>query len=163
MSQVLKGGILFLAVGVVCIVGGASPIYDYQQSVDRAEAVDGEILSSDWERVSNPSDEGTDYRVEITYRFTYEGTEYTRDEVFPDGRNGGLSRSSAESTAENHPAGDEVTVYVVDGDPEDTYLVQDGLALRYYLLPAFGVLLSFLGAQNVVQWARADATGASDD
>lgn len=154
---------MFLFLGVAIAAGGAYPIYDYQQTVDRAEPVDGEIESSDWERNYEPSEEGKDYSVSIEYRFTYEGTEYTSNEVFPDGRNGELSMSRAQTVAGNHPEGEEVTAYVVDGDPRDTYLVQNGIPWWYYPIAGFGLLLASLGGFNVVQGIRGVGPMTSDD
>ncbi len=154
VNQRLKGGVVFLVLGLGFLVGGGYPAYEYVQDSQASEAVDAEVLASDYGRITGSSAQDNEYYVDVTYRYTYEGETYENDGVFLGGGNGELRRGRAEEVAENYAAGDAVTIYVVDGDPGNTYLVRQDMPYWYYILPGIGLILASLGALNVVQGVR---------
>jgi len=114
-----------------------------------SQPVAAEIVSSDWGTYSTTEGQTRAY-VDVTYRYTYEGEEYTGDTVFPGGRNQLPSGHRAEQIARNYSAGSTATVHVVAGG--DTYLIETAMPWWYYLIPGFGALIAILGAWNLVRW-----------
>lgn len=148
----LPVGLLMVAIGLGMVVGTGAATYVLQMTV--AEPVEAEVLSTSVTTEACSVDESCRQRYvpDVTYRFTYEGEEYTGDQVFPDASSGGsVSRDVAASTASEYEAGDRVTVHVVPGRPDTAYLVGTGPNLAAAVFAIFGALLTLAGANGIRQ------------
>ena len=154
MDQRLRGGLVFLVLGVAILAGGAYVALPHVQGVNSAEPVEGEVLGTDTYSTSPSGESDREHYANVTYRYTYEGTEYMSDSLFPANRDEQVSRSRAEEIAGMYAAGDSVTVQVVPDDPTRSYLIEADMPWWYYLAPGFGALLALTGLLNVVQGIR---------
>lgn len=145
---------MFLVLGAGIFAAGAYVALPHVQDVTGSESVEAEVLAADWHGNSPPGEQGTNYYVDVRYRYTYDGAEHTSESVFPGNRDGQVSRSRAEAIAGDYAAGDTVTANVVPGDPPRSYLVETSVPWWYYLAPGFGALLVAAGLLNVVQGVR---------
>jgi len=134
---------LAIGLGLACLLGGGYLLYDTFQTAAGAEEVDAEVLSAG---VSGEGD--TDYRVQISYEYTYEGESYTSDNVFPGtGVEEFSSRGSAEEFIADYPEGGTVTAYVDPDNPSDAHLEAEARGqnvLGYGVVLLIG-LVTFLG------------------
>lgn len=112
------------------------------------------MLGTDTYSTSPSGESDREHYANVTYRYTYEGTEYMSDSLFPANRDEQVSRSRAEEIAGMYAAGDSVTVQVVPDDPTRSYLIEADMLWWYYLAPGFGALLALTGLLNVVQGIR---------
>lgn len=134
-------GLAFAAVAVTHI----APFTD-----DRADAVavDATVTGSEVQTGTNAEGQQIYYPA-ISYRYTYEGTEFTSDSVFPGDVNPVSDQSRARELVEEYAAGSEVTAYVNVEDPSRSYLVDEQMPLWYWLGPVVGVLLVLYGFHSI--------------
>lgn len=163
MNQRLKGGIVFLFLGLLIFGGGAYSMYPQFYDVNNAEPVDAEIVSSEVDTNRPPGESDRKHYIEIKYTFQYEGESHASWQVYPGGRSNQTSWSNANSLQSEYSAGDSVTAHVVDGDPEQAFLVKSSPPLTHYLIPGVGAVMMLLGALNVVQGIRGVGPLAGDD
>lgn len=154
VNQRLRGGLLFFVIGAAILAGGAYVALPHVQDVNSAEPVDAEVLGTDTYSTSPAGESDREYYANVTYRYSYEGAEYTSDSLFPGNRDEQVSRSRAEEIAGTYAAGDSVTAQVVPDDPTRSYLIEADMPWWYYLAPGFGALLVLAGLLNVVQGIR---------
>lgn len=154
MNQRLRGGLVFLLLGIAAAAGGGYMAYPHVEDTSNAVTVDAEILGTDTYTIRPAGESDRQYYANVTYRYTYDGTEYTSDTLFPGNRDEQVSRSRAEEIANDYTAGDQVTAYVVPDDPERSYLIESSMPWWYYLIPGVGVLMALAGLLNVVQGIR---------
>jgi hypothetical protein len=151
MNQRLRGGVAFLVLGLLFFGGGAYSMYPQLYDVNNAEPVNAEVVSSAVDSDRPPGENDRRHYVRITYAFEYEGDVYTSTRVFPGDRGNETSQSTAESLQEEYSAGESVTAYVVDGDPERAFLVNSGPPYAHYLIPGFGAVVALVGALGLLQ------------
>jgi hypothetical protein len=132
-------------------LGGYTFWSEYQATTDYV-AVDATVVSSnvdidesrDLSLRNNNIDR--DHYPDVTYRYTYDGNTYTNDNVFPGSSRFNKGVGEARDVVENHPEGKQVTVYVNDADPTESYLVDETEPLAHgaFLVVGLG-LLGFSG------------------
>lgn len=153
VNRRLKGGLVFLVLGVGAMAIGGYWAYPHVSDTTFSEPVEAEIVSANWDSVST-SEGGQRHYVNITYRYTVDGDQYTDDTAFPDERNEVTSSARAEEIATNYSAGQRVTAFVVPSDPDRAYLIEAAMPWWYYGVPGFGALISGMGLLNLVQGIR---------
>ena len=129
-------------------------------------AVSCTVLTSEVGRHSDS--DGTTYSVDITYRYTVDGREYTGDRYnFMGGSSSG--RSGKAKVVKAHPPGSEHLVYVDPDDPTRAVLTRElGWEIWVGVIPAaftviglVGMVLSLrIGRPSGATTANADASGA---
>jgi len=133
--------IIGLVLGVACIAGGGYLLYDSFQATLNAEEVDAEVLESD---VSGTSGTEREFRVRVTYEYSYEGQTYTSDNIYPStGGDRYSSQGSAESFLEEYPEGKTVTAYVNPDDPSEAFLeseVRMQMVIAYLFVIVLGIV-----------------------
>lgn len=146
-------GLVAVAIGVALLVGTGGGTYLLQMTV--AEPVSAEVQSTSITTVACSVDESCrhQYKPVVTYRFTYGQETHTGSRVFPAGDNAG-SRSRAETVASRYADGDDVTAYVVPGNPESAYLVKTWPALTTVVFGVFGLLLTLGGVSGIYKSLR---------
>lgn len=161
MNQRLRGGLVFLLLGIAACAGGGYVAYPHVEDTSNAEAVEAEILGSNTYSTSPAGESDRNYYANVTYRYTYDGREYTSDTLFPGNRDEQVSRDRAEEIASEYAVGDRVTAQVVSTDPERSYLIEADMPWWYYLIPGFGALLALAGLLNIVQGIRGVGPGGN--
>jgi hypothetical protein len=152
-AKAILVGIVVVLFGAAFVGFGAMTIVPQVQQTSTADPVDAVVTSS--EVVTTTGDRGGATRSipAVTYRYTYEGTEYTSDSVFP-GRQRSTASTSAEDIVDNHPEGADVTAMVAPGDPGTAYLVDPGFSVLHLVMPVVGVLAALIGVGKILQGLR---------
>ena len=145
--------VLAVGLGLACMLGGGYLLYDAVQTATGTEEVDAEILTT-----GVSGDPNNDYRVQISYEYTYGGESYTSDNVFPGtGVEEFSSRGSAEDFVAEYPEGETVTAYVDPDDPSSAHLeaeIPGRNIIGYGVVFVIG-LVAFLGGLKMVFPLRA--------
>lgn len=151
----------YIIVGVVAVVIGSgfagvawTHIVPYREDVSNAEAVDAVVVSSgvieDWDEEAGK----TTYQPNVTYRYTYEGSEYTSSSVFPGDVNPVSDGSRAQEIVERYPPGEEVTAYVNTEEPGTAFLINRSAPLWFWAGPVIGLLSILYGVYSIVLGVR---------
>ena len=158
----------YVIVGVVAVVVGLSfaafawvAIQPYQEDRQQAEAVSATVVSSEVVEVRN-SEGQIQYSPEVTYRYTYGGSDYQSSALYPN--NGSMvgSRSRAREVTDRYPQGRTLTAYVNADTPTTAFLIDESAPLWYWAAPVLGALLILYGLYSVVQGLRgAEASSAT--
>lgn len=150
----------YIVVGVVAIVvGGAfagvawTHILPYREDVTNMEEVDAVVVSSGVIEGENAEGQAT-YEPNVTYQYTYKGTEYTSNSVFPGDVNPVSEESRARDIVNRYPAGKGVTAYVNAETPATAFLIDRQTPLWFWAGPAIGGLLILYGAYSIVSGLR---------
>lgn len=150
----------YVVVGAASIVIGLlfgavlfTHILPYQEDMRDVEEVDAVVLSSSVTQAQNSEGQVT-YTPAVTYRYTYEGTEYTSDSIFPGDVDPVSDESRAREIVAQYPEGEEVTAYVNTEDPSTAFLIDEAPPLWFWLAPVVGVLAILYGLYSIVLGLR---------
>lgn len=149
-------GRLRLAFGVLLLVGGAAlagtGYTDYraeQSNSPSVASVEGTVQSATVERLNRTDEEtgGTvvDYHAVINYTYTYEGTEYTGNDLYRDQNEVFSTQTDAVAAVSQYDNGTTVTVKVEEGEPENSYLIAKSEPPIPELKMGAGALLALVG------------------
>lgn len=117
------------------------------RSVQRAKesehwpSVAGVIVSSEID--TNRGDEGTTYSAEILYDYSVNEVLYSSNQINY-GEISSSDPSSARKIVNRYSAGDEVKVFYLEGDPEESVL-EPGITAGAFFLPSFGAVFFIAG------------------
>jgi hypothetical protein len=150
MNELLLIGLVFLAIGIILSIIGYITWNKARVSTSWP-AVPGRILNASVDRVRerNRDSDGdvsieTKYEVDVSYEYTVEGREYVGDTI-QFGLSDRMSNSArAYSIVNQYPQGTEVDVYVDPSQPS-TSVLQPGVQLSTFLMPAFGLVFAIVG------------------
>lgn len=149
----LSGAAMGVVLGILFAAAGGYMIYDQRQAVENADRVEATIVGTDVREASGSDgqDGGTKYYPVVEYRYTYDGQEYTNDNVFPGSRSRPTGEARAEEIASEYDRGDTVTVHVDPENPSESFLIQE----TDYLIPAlfggFGLFTILAGGWSLVK------------
>lgn len=150
----------YVVVGVAAVVlglgfAGVGWVYivPYQEDKSNAETVDAIVVASGVIEGMNSEGQQT-YAPNVTYRYSYEGTEYTTSSVFPGHVNPVSDQSRAREIVERYPPGKEVTAHVHTKDPESAFLIDQSAPLWFWAGPVIGVLSFLYGMYSIVLGIR---------
>jgi len=144
MDSSIVTALLLLLLGLAFLGGGVMMVRPQLQAVAQAEPVEATVVSAEVSEYQN-AEAQVRHQPHVVYRYTYEGTEYTSESVFPGGDHP-TSEARAEEIVADHAPGDQVTAHVVPGEPESAYLVEASVPLWQYGVTALGALLTLVGA-----------------
>jgi hypothetical protein len=142
---------LALVIGVACIAGGVYLTSDAYAATLSAEEVDAVVLESS---VGAVSGDDREFRVHVTYEYTYDGETHTSDNIYAGaGDNDRFSvRGNAESFLEDYQEGDTVTANVNPDDPSQAHL-ESGIRVTSLVGYAVLVLVGLVAvAGGLKQW-----------
>jgi hypothetical protein len=146
-------GVVAVAIGLMLAGVAWFQIVPYQQDRSNAETVSAQVISA--EVTSGMNAEGqTEYAPEVTYRYSYEGSEYTSNSVFPGAGDVVSSRTRAEEIVDRYGTDDSVTAYVNTENPESAFLIDQSAPLWYWAGPVLGVLIVLYGINSIRQGLR---------
>ncbi|MFC7132098.1 MULTISPECIES: DUF3592 domain-containing protein [Salinibaculum] len=150
----------YIVVGLAAVVIGLGfagfawlQIVPYQEDRSNAEPVDATVISSEVVEVRN-SEGQIQHSPQVTYRYTYEGTEYTSSSLYPN--NGSMvgSESRAQEIADRYAERSTLTAYVNADNPNAAFLIDESAPLWYWAGPGIGVLLVLYGLYSTLQGIR---------
>ncbi len=132
------------------MAGGTYVVAVHQptQTMQRAEPVDGVVTST--EVASQSTDNGNQYYPVVTYEYQFDGQTYTNDDYSLVGGAPAGSPGRAEEFLEDYTAGQQVTVYVVPGNPSNSFLRRGSAGLTIYAVVGALGLLGALGLAALV-------------
>ena len=148
----LSGAAMGMVIGILFAAAGGYMIYDQRQAVENADRVEATVVGTDVREASgSDKSSGTSYYPVVEYRYTYDGQEYTNDNVFPGSRSRSTGKARAEEIASEYDLGETVTVHVDPENPSESFLIQE----TDYLIPAlfggFGLIIILLGGRSLVK------------
>ena len=116
--------LISIILGVVLLGAAGYMTYTQQQSLSSGEQIEATIESK--EVTMSSSKRGDKYTPHVTYSYTYEGTQYTSDNIRPGiGTETSDTRTAAEDRIDQYNVGETTTAYVVQGSPSESYLKKE--------------------------------------
>lgn len=141
-----RDAVVLVVVGLVFSGIGGYLYVDEQRAIDNSEPIEGVVVdSSVYVDRATSSDDSDSYFPEIRYRYSYDGREYTNDNVFPGTGSRSTSRARANSLVDEYRPGATVTVYVEPDTPERSFLIKERATLFHLAFGGAGVLMVLAG------------------
>jgi hypothetical protein len=136
-----NSALITTVVGVLLIGASGYLAYSQQQSLSSGVQVEATVESKQIVRDSSRRG-GIDFTPRVTYTYTYDGEQYTSENIRPGlGITSSNSRSAAEDRIDQYEVGETTTAYVVEGSPSKSYLKKKNSILLPVILGGFGLLL----------------------
>ena len=136
-----NSALITTVVGVLLIGASGYLAYSQQQSLSSGVQVEATVESKQVVRDSSRRG-GPDFTPRVTYTYTYNGEQYTSENIRPGlGITSSNSRSAAEDRIDQYEVGETTTAYVVEGSPSKSYLKKKNSILLPVILGGFGLLL----------------------
>lgn len=148
------GAVKFLIavlLGVSMLGYGWTMHQNQQADVQEAVTVEGTVQSTDVEHVGSSSANnpgGGSYHVTVRYTYTYEGQEYTSENVYP-GPQKDLNKENANELANRYSPGQTTTVYVNRETPSRSFLIKEKTTNITFAIIAVGALFTLAGLFNL--------------
>lgn len=133
--------LLMLVLVGISIFGAYLAITAYLDYNSDTAKVDGTVVSSEVDRDTGGRRGGVSYYADIKYEYTYDGENYTSENIKPGSGRSSLGKSKAESLVSNYSEGNSITVYVKANDPSTSWIM-DRLPLKTIIVSG---LFSVLG------------------
>lgn len=150
----------YVVVGVAAICIGVAfagvawfQIVPYQQDRSNAATVSAEVVSADVTEGRN-SEGQVVYSPSVTYRYSYQGTEFTSSSVFPGTGDVVGSQSRAQEIVDRYQPGDRVMAHVNTESPESAFLIDESAPLWYWGGPVLGLLIVLYGIKSIREGLR---------
>ncbi len=116
-----KLSLISIILGIVLLGGAGYMTYSQQQSLSSGVQIEATVESK--EVTMESSKRGDRYTPHVTYSYTYNGTQYTSDNISPGiGTKASDTRTAAEDRIDQYNVGETTTAYVVQGSPSKSYL-----------------------------------------
>jgi hypothetical protein len=141
---------LISLVGVALLGYGFTQYRGQAQSLENAENITATITDTGIETDSSRRG-GIDYRAEVEFRYSFEGQEYTSDNIYPLQAGKDFdTESAAQDFLENYPEGEAVNAYVNPDNPEGAFL-KSQRSNQPVILMVIGGFLMVIGGYNSVK------------
>ena len=115
-----KLSLISITLGVVLLGVAGYMAYSQQQSLSAGVQMETTVESKD---ITYSADKGGKYTPHVTYSYTYDGTQYTSDNIRPGiGTKTSNTRAAAEDRIDQYDVGETTTGYVVRSSPSRSYL-----------------------------------------
>jgi len=116
-----KLSLISIVLGIVLLGVAGYMGYSQQQSLSSGVQVEATVESK--EVTMDSSKRGDSYTPHVTYTYTYNGTQYTSDNIRPGiGTKASDTRTAAEDRIDQYNVRETTTAYVVQGSPSKSYL-----------------------------------------
>jgi len=120
ITDMSKLSLISIILGVVVLGAAGYMAYSQQQSLSSGVQIETTVESKE---ITYSSDKGGRYTPHVTYSYTYNGTQYTSDNIRPGrGTKTSNTRTAAEERINEYNIGETTTAYVVRGSPSKSYL-----------------------------------------
>jgi len=115
-----KLSLISITLGIVLLGAAGYMAYSQQQTLSSGVQIETTVESKE---ITYSSDNGGRYTPHVTYSYTYNGTQYTSDNIRPGiGTKASNTRAAAEDRIDQYNVGETTTAYVVQGSPSESYL-----------------------------------------
>lgn len=120
----LGGALLYIVIGLAIVGYGGFDYVQQTEAVRDSVEVDATITELSIETDSGTSSSpGTNYEPTVEFEYTYNGTDYTGNKIYPANIEQNYdTQSGAESAIEGYEQGEETTAYVSPDQPDDAFL-----------------------------------------
>lgn len=116
-----KLSLISVTLGIVLLGAAGYTTYTQQQSLSSGVQVEATVESK--EVTVSSSKRGESYTPNVTYSYTYNGTQYSSTSIRPGiGTKTSDTRTAAEDRIDRYDVGETTTAYVVRGSPSKSYL-----------------------------------------
>jgi Protein of unknown function (DUF3592). len=137
-----KLSLISITLGVVLLGVAGYTTYSQQQSLSSGVQTEATVESK--EVTMRSSNSGDRYIPNIAYSYTYNGTQYTSDNIKPGpGTKASDTKAAAKDRIDQYNVGETTTAYVVRGSPSKSYLKNESAPLLPLIIGILG--LSFVG------------------
>jgi len=120
ITDMSKLSLISIILGVVVLGAAGYMAYSQQQSLSSGVQIETTVESKE---ITYSSDKGGRYTPHVTYSYTYNGTQYTSDNIRPGrGTKTSNTRTAAEERINEYNIGETTTAYVVRVSPSKSYL-----------------------------------------
>ncbi|SMO50064.1 DUF3592 domain-containing protein [Halorubrum cibi] len=151
----VRGGLLFLVVGLAIAGYGGYDYLQQQQAIETAEPVEAAVLETDVDSTSSTSSPDADYYPFVRYEYAYRGETYAATGVYPASVQRSYdTRSAARDVVDEYEAGETVTAYVTPDSPGDAFLRRQR-SNAPFLAVVIGAVLALLGGRSALRGRRA--------
>lgn len=151
----VRGGLLFLVVGLVLAGYGGYDYLQQQQAIESAEPVEAVVLETDVDATKPTSSSSVEYSPYVRYEYTYRGETYGATGVYPASvRRSYETRSAARDVIDDYEVGETVTAYVTPDSPGDGFLRTERSNAPFVAV-GIGAALALLGGRSVLRGRRA--------
>lgn len=121
-NQILVFSSIFMVVGLALAGFGFMQYQGQSESIDNAVNITATVTDTNV-RTDSSRRGGIDYQAEITFEYSYEGTGYSSDFIYPlDDDREFNQESEAENFIKNYPVGQEVDASVNPEKSGDAFL-----------------------------------------
>ncbi|ELY62968.1 DUF3592 domain-containing protein [Natrinema versiforme] len=119
----VRGGLLFLFIGLAVTGYGGYDYFQQEQAIDTAVSVDATIIETGVESDSTGSSTSTDYYPTVRFEYTYQGQSYTSTNVYPATvRPSYDTQSAAMDVVDEYETNSTATAYIPPESPGDAFL-----------------------------------------
>lgn len=131
-------GLMFVTSGVAGIGLGWFTYQDTQSDLANTVEVEGTVVDTtlveeeeevDRDDDGQPDGTRTTYEPVVNYSYSYEGTEYTSESIYPGTSKSFDDRSEAEDVLSGYEAGEPVTVKLNSEEPSRSFLIEEDNSL----------------------------------
>ncbi|ERH06123.1 MAG: protein of unknown function (DUF3592) [Halonotius sp. J07HN4] len=137
-----KLSLISITLGIVLLGVAGYTAYSQQQSLSSGVQTEATVESK--EVTMRSSKRGDAYIPSVAYSYTYNGTQYTSDNIKPGpGTRASDTTTAAEDRIDQYNVGETTTAYVVRGSPSKSYLKNESAPLLSLIIGILG--LSFVG------------------
>nr|EGQ40143.1 MAG: protein of unknown function, DUF3592 [Candidatus Nanosalinarum sp. J07AB56] len=141
LDNLQNSALITTLVGVLLLGASGYLVYSQQQSLSSGVQIEATVESKQVDRDSSRRG-GIDFTPRVTYSYTYNGEQYTSQNIRPGlGTSSSNSRSDAEDRISQYEVGETTTAYVVEGSPSKSYLKKKTSIILPLMLGGFGALL----------------------
>lgn len=142
ITDMSKLSLISITLGVMLLGAAGYMAYSQQQSLSSGVQIEATVESTD---ITYSSDNGGRYTPHVTYSYTYNGTQYTSENIRPGaGTKTSNTRTAAEDRIDQYNIGETTTAYVVRGSPSKSYLKKKSNPLPVMTNP-LPAIISVLG------------------
>ncbi|OYR59124.1 DUF3592 domain-containing protein [Halorubrum halodurans] len=147
----VRGGLLFLVVGLAIAGYGGYDYLQQQQAIETAEPVEAAVLETDLDSTSSASSPDVDYYPFVRYEYAYRGERYTATGVYPASvRRSYDTRSAAADVIDEYETGETVTAYVTPDAPGDAFLRKQR-SNAPFLAIGIGAVIALTGGRSALR------------
>lgn len=116
-------GVVAVAVALLVSGLGYNMYVSQNQALDSSTKTQAEVVETGI-RADSSRRGGTDYRPQITYSYTYNGQDYTSDNMYPGGQEPDeySTRSEAKETLDRYEEQTPITVHVPTSNPGQAFI-----------------------------------------
>lgn len=141
---------IFMVGGVLLAGYGFAQYQGQSESINNAVNITATVTDTNI-RTDSSRRGGIDYQAEVTFEYSYEGTDYSSDFIYPlDDDKEFNQESAAEEFLEDYSSGSQIDAYVNPSEPGNAFLTNTR-SNEPLILMLIGGFMAVLGSYKVGQ------------